>query len=135
MRANPNAPDCEDWAQKWNVHAIVEYEDGSVEREWPNKIKFADSRGLFESMAWETGPAETDQEKLMAAAQETLAQIAPEQPTVEIEINRWCDTCAHENPVLWAQHCGENTYDCANCKAPGCICKTCTDSDKWKPKE
>lgn len=85
----------------------MEYEDGTVEREWPNAIQFADSRGLFDSMAWEP-PTET---------------------------NKMCDTCAHENPVLWAQHCGENKYDCTSCKEPDCICKTCTDSDKWEPKE
>ena len=120
--------------QKWSVHAIVEYEDGTVEREWPNKIRFADSREYFDTLAWGPCPEDTD-DKLLAAAQESLAEIAAEQPTVEIEINRWCDTCAHENPVLWADHCGVNKYDCPNCQAPGCICKTCTDSNKWEPKE
>jgi len=33
------------------THAIVEYEDGSVERVWPQDVKFADGGG-FEEYAW-----------------------------------------------------------------------------------
>lgn len=135
--------------QKWSVHAIVEYEDGTVERHWPNQIHLADSAQQFAAFDWDTMEArrdgrpwgaeeitdETDRDKLMAKAQEYLEEIGAELPTVEIEINRWCDSCAHENPILWAEYCGGNDYDCPNCKAPGCICKTCTDSDKWEPKE
>ena len=39
--------------QKWSVHAIVEYEDGIVEREWPNSIQFADSAEKFAAFDWE----------------------------------------------------------------------------------
>ena len=33
------------------THAIVEYEDGTVERVWPQDVKFADGGG-FEEYAW-----------------------------------------------------------------------------------
>ena len=33
------------------THAIVEFEDGSVERVWPQDVKFADGGG-FEEYAW-----------------------------------------------------------------------------------
>lgn len=33
------------------VQAIVEYPDGTVERAWPQEIKFADG-GLFDEMTW-----------------------------------------------------------------------------------
>lgn len=37
--------------QVWNVHAIVEYEDGTVARVWPSVIQFVDG-GAFGNFEW-----------------------------------------------------------------------------------
>ena len=39
--------------QTWNVHGLVEYEDGTVARVWPNEIRFADG-GDFSDYCWES---------------------------------------------------------------------------------
>lgn len=37
--------------QIWNVHGIVEYEDGTVARVWPSNIRFVDG-GVFAAFDW-----------------------------------------------------------------------------------
>ena len=37
--------------QCWNVHGIVEFEDGTVQRIWPSEIQFVDG-GDFDQIAW-----------------------------------------------------------------------------------
>lgn len=37
--------------QLWCVHAIVEFEDGTVQRVWPSDVKFADG-GQFDEKLW-----------------------------------------------------------------------------------
>lgn len=37
--------------QCWNVHGIVEYEDGTVQRVWPSEIQFIDG-GDFHQWDW-----------------------------------------------------------------------------------
>lgn len=113
--------DTEERLQKWSVHGIVEYEDGTVEREWPSAIRFADSAEYFDNLAWEQMEARRDA---------TDGQETTEQPAAMI--NEMCNDCAHyETPDK--DMCIENGYDCINCTA-GCICNTCTLGDKWEPK-
>lgn len=39
--------------QVWNVHAIIEFEDGTVARVWPSAVQFVDG-GAFDSFEWPT---------------------------------------------------------------------------------
>ena len=111
--------------QKWSVHGLVEYEDGTVEREWPSMIQFADSSETFAAFNWE----ELEQQRDAWDHEDRHNQHAATE-----EQNPNCETCAHEHPEVWREHCGVNEYDCHNCQAD-CICKTCEDSNKWEPKE
>jgi hypothetical protein len=117
--------DTDERLQKWSVHGLVEYEDGRMEREWPNNIRFADSREYFDGLAWEEMEARRDAED--HEERETLDDL-PERTNPD------CITCAHENPMVWSEACAINGYDCLHCEAD-CICKTCENSSKWEPKE
>lgn len=111
--------DCEERLQKWSVHGIVEYEDGTVEREWPNQIRFADSAEYFDALAWEQMEARRD--------------AMDSQETVEPQLLDDCLDCAHyEAPDK--KVCAAWGYDCTRCTAE-CVCNTCTLADKWEPKE
>lgn len=103
--------------QKWSVHGIVEYEDGTVEREWPSAIRFADSRKYFDGMAWEQkdGP------------------LQPYEPDADFEINAMCHNCANEPQDI--APCIAADYDCENKCEAICVCRTCFDNSNWKPKE
>lgn len=43
--------------QSWSVHAVVEFEDGTVARVWPSEIRFVDG-GDFARHTWPEGGAE-----------------------------------------------------------------------------
>lgn len=134
--------------QKYSVHGLVEYEDGTVDREWPNVIQFADSWEHFQQFDWDTMERrrdsvtregveitdETDRDKLQAAAVAVLKDMGQDLPTVNIEVQEFCSNCAHESPLLWADQCSANGYSCPDCTAPGCVCKYCDAGDKWEPK-
>ena len=113
-----NDQDTDERLQKWSVHGIVEYDDGTVEREWPSAIRFADSREYFDGLEWEEMEARRD-------AMDNREETAP--PTLDD-----CLDCTHyENPDK--DMCIANMFDCIHCEAE-CICNTCTDGDKWEPK-
>lgn len=48
--------------QHRHTAGLVEYEDGTVERVWPQEIRFADSPGRFKGYEWETD-GQRDEEK------------------------------------------------------------------------
>lgn len=116
-----NAQDTDERLQKWSVHGLVEYEDGTVEREWPSMIQFADSRELFDGLAWEDMEARRD------------ACDREERESADGDVNEMCHTCAYFE-TQDNLHCEENAYNCILCTAE-CICNTCTLGDKWEPKE
>lgn len=51
--------DTENRLQISNVHGLVEYEDGTMERVWPQHIQFADG-GCFEEFDWDAMERERD---------------------------------------------------------------------------
>lgn len=112
-----NDQDTDERMQKWSVHGIVEYEDGTVEREWPSAIQFADSREYFDSLAWEEMEARRD----AMDRGENLGNVD----------NPACESCGHYSPLK--DGCIVSINNCERCVAD-CICRTCTDSDKWEPK-
>ena len=91
--------------QLHSVHALVEYEDGTVERVWPNAVRFADSEVYFLDYDWEDMERERDQNR------------------------HTCVTCAHGTDNV--DVCTK--ISCADC-AVECWCKDCCDHDKWEPK-
>lgn len=46
--------------QLWNVHGLVEYEDGTVERVWPQDIQFP-KHSIFRDYDWDAMEHERDQ--------------------------------------------------------------------------
>lgn len=120
-----NAQDTDERMQKWSVHGLVEYEDGTVEREWPSMIRFADSPEQFAAFDWATMETHRD----ACDHEERLGK-----DSVPEADNPACETCAHEDPATWAEQCSANDYDCPNCTAD-CMCKTCDAASKWEPKE
>lgn len=58
--------------QVWSVHALVEFEDGKVERVWPYEVQFADG-GSFDEYSWEQMEHNRD-------------ELAGEEPAVYIEV-------------------------------------------------
>lgn len=104
--------------QLHSIHALVEYEDGTVERVWPNTVHFADSRELFNGLAWEQMEACRD-----ALPYEHSEEVAA---AAEKAVSRNCLTC------------GAPTHACSlDCKAcpPGiCRCRDCVDNNLWIPK-
>lgn len=133
-----NDQDTDERMQKWSVHGLVEYEDGTMEREWPSAIRFADSAEYFDSMPWEQMEARRDALPWVdpEPAEETTTQEEPqeEQETQEAP-ETWmeCETCAHgkENE----EFCQMAEYNCKVCTVRGCYCKRCREFDRWEPKE
>jgi len=134
--------DTDERLQKWSVHGLVEYEDGTVEREWPSKIRFADSREYFDSLAWEEMEPRRDAMDDQATTT-TIIKYADDRPVVAIheengqqtvECNPNCETCAHCERADIVAVCREYDFDCTACLSD-CICRTCEDSNKWEPKE
>lgn len=103
--------DTDERLQKWSVHGIVEYEDGTVEREWPSAIRFADSAEHFGNLAWEQMEARRD-------------------AMDDCQTRKDCGTCAHRDDN--ADTCSR--ISCADCTIE-CYCKDCGDCDKWEPAE
>lgn len=103
--------------QLHSVHALVEYEDGTMERVWPNTVQFADSEILFSDYDWEAMEEERD-----AAAGITVHGGMGYMKT--------CSTCAYKNEK--ATICPDNVI-CCECPLP-CACKNCRDYDNWEPK-
>ena len=119
-----------------NVHALVEYEDGSVSREWPNKIVFADSVEKFAQFDWDTMEARQDA-TLPWEYQQPAAEPAAQEPLQEDqeapETWKECETCAHEKDN--EEFCKMAEYDCKACTVRGCYCKRCREFDRWEAKE
>jgi hypothetical protein len=121
--------------QIYNVHGLVEYEDGRMEREWPNKIRFADSAEKFAKFDWDTMEARRDMLPWAdpEPAEETTDQGEPQEDQQAAEIWEQCETCAHgsENE----EFCKLAEYNCKACTVRGCYCKRCRDFDRWEAKE
>lgn len=66
--------------QLWNVHGVVEYEDGTLGRVWPYEIQFAENP-VFKEYAWEQMEAERDRAEMLKAERE---QQAMEMVRVEV---------------------------------------------------
>ena len=103
--------DTDERLQKWSVHGIVEYEDGTVDREWPSAIRFADSAEHFDNLTWEQMEARRD-------------------AMDDYQTRKNCNTCAHAEDN--AETC--NKQSCHDCFIE-CYCKDCGDFDKWEPAE
>lgn len=131
--------DTDERLQKWSVHGLVEYEDGRVDREWPNNIRFADNAETFAAFDWDTMETRRDacdhEERtvIMYADNRPVAAIHEENGQETVECNPDCNSCRHEDPDLWREYCAQSGYSCMDCAAP-CICKTCENSSKWEPK-
>lgn len=119
--------DTDERLQKWSVHGLVEYEDGRMEREWPNNIRFADSAEKFDSMAWEQMEARRD-----AMDGQPAKEIQEESGPAEPELNGPCYGCAHEHDN--EEYCKTINFECENCTVLGCVCKNCHGQNR-EPKE
>ena len=100
--------DTADRFQVWNVHGLVEYEDGTMARVWPNMIQFADG-GDFAEYDWNRMEAERDNLPFTCAAD-------PDPEPKPGPVVRRCRTCAHTM--------------CDVLEEP---CKSCIDESNWTP--
>ena len=134
-----NDQETDERLQKWSVHGLVEYEDGRMEREWPNNIRFADSAETFAAFDWDTMEANRD---ACDHEERTVITYADNRPVVAIheengqqtvEYNPNCETCAHCECADIVVVCREYDFDCTACLSD-CICRKCENSSKWKPK-
>lgn len=114
--------DTTDRFQVHSVHALVEYEDGTMERVWPNTVQFADSRELFESLAWEEMEARRD--ALPYEYSEEVAEAAT-QATLQN-----CLTCGN---VPASELCGHQCYKCH--LETVCNCRDCNGISNWTAME
>lgn len=130
-----NDQDTDERMQKWSVHGLVEYEDGTVEREWPSAIRFADSSEKFAKYDWDTMEGKRDK-RPWVEPEITIERISQEEPQEDQqapEVWKECESCAHgsENE----EFCKLAEYDCKACTVRGCYCKRCREFDRWEAKE
>lgn len=133
-----NDQETDERMQKWSVHGLVEYEDGAMERHWPNEIRFADSAEKFAAIRWDALEARRDElpytyDEPAAEITETQEPDSQEKTQPAADIYPECETCAHgsENEDF----CKLAEYDCKACTVRGCYCKRCREFDRWEPKE
>ncbi len=133
--------DALDRYQLHSVHGLVEYEDGHMERVWPNTIQFADG-GDFTAYDWESmeanrtdpepGPAAKPQATgFLARARAAASVFAPSRKAEEPA--RHCYNCKHSPTDT--EPCEAVNYDCSRCARVGnvdCICQRCDYKSMWE---
>jgi hypothetical protein len=112
--------------QLYNVHGLVEYEDGTLRRVWPTDIQFADSAAAFGGICWEQLEHRRDALPFTFGEDPEAADPAP--------VERSCFTCAHEDDGM-TEDCEPVSWRCSVCPITTCYCSGCDDNDKWEPKE
>ena len=129
-----NDQETDERLQKWSVHGLVEYEDGSMEREWPNMIKFADSAETFAAFNWDTAERELDVQPTTQylAIDINTQPVEENQQETGPELNGPCYGCAHEHDN--EEYCKTINFECENCTVMGCTCKNCHGQNR-EPKE
>ena len=124
--------------QLHSVHALVEYEDGTMERVWPNAVRFADSDELFAGYDWEGMEHRRDElpytYDIPNPTYDDPSPTPPDNKENAEPPKPWhvCDSCAHVEDNK--DFCAANDYKCQECTVIGCYCKTCRDYKKWEPK-
>ena len=121
--AKPRGLEEDDDAQRFqlhSVHALVEYEDGTVSRVWPNAVQFADSEQLFMECDWEAMERQRD------ALPYTYDQETP------AETKRPLKTCL--NCGAPTQSCDLDCHACKKTDPHSCRCRVCVDGSLWVPK-
>lgn len=109
--------------QLHTVHALVEYEDGTMSRVWPRTVQFADSERLFSEYDWEGM-----EEAARAELPYTFDEVADAQTAEHIPGNlRNCLNCG-ATPAK--ENCGYNCDECVR----KCHCRECNGASEWIPK-
>lgn len=116
-----------DHYQLHSVHALVEYEDGTMERVWPHRVQFVPDPQDWHPAAWNLYEQERD--GLPFGYEEEKAQETTEPHHVEVA----CETCAHGHDN--EEFCEGADHDCDKCTVIRCICKRCVEFINWEPKE
>lgn len=83
--------------QKWSVHGIVEYEDGTVEREWPSAIQFADSAEKFAAFDWDTMEDRRDALPYDMAPDPEDKSVGTDEA---LAILKRCESCKHKGRLF-----------------------------------
>ena len=105
--------------QVWNVHAIVEFEDGTVARVWPSNVQFVDG-GAFADFEW----PETEEELPWIPEESKGVQPRSEQLMAlgYKKLRFVCPICGNRLAVYtygtsWAENglSEEERIDCHNC--------------------
>lgn len=112
--------------QLYNVHGLVEFEDGILRRVWATDIQFADSAEVFGGIRWEQLEHRRDALPFTFGEDEQEPAQAP-------EIKEVCHTCAHAEDGE-EEDCERVMWTCSKCTVAGCHCSGCEDHNKWTPK-
>lgn len=120
-RGEENDPDAK-FYQLYSVHALVEYEDGTVARVWPADLQFADG-GEFAAYDWESMEEKRDALPFIV---DDLALCPPDKIPKPL---RSCMNCG-ASPAK--TDCG---YKCIGCNSADCRCRFCEDESEWTPQE
>lgn len=121
--------DAVDNFQLHSVHGLVEYEDGTVARVWPNTIRFADSAELFAGCDWTIMEDWRDAKDSMPLPFTYSEEVAAASTQA---VARNCLTCGYKNPN--ETHCFNIGHKCSICEADSCRCRDCIDGMLWVPK-
>lgn len=116
-RGEENDPEAK-YFQLFSVHALVEYEDGTMARVWPAVLQFADG-GEFAAYCWEAMEENRD------ALPFTFDAVAECPPDKIPESMRTCLNCGADIP-----RCDLN---CKECQDKTCRCRDCIDNSLWIP--
>lgn len=114
--------------QLHSVHALVEYEDGTLQRVWPGAVQFADSEKLFTEYDWDA----------MEGKRDALPYTFGAEPAADQDKAERHDTAAeteHPDPACAAQQILER---CESCKHKARLfdntCLYCLCGDRYEPK-
>lgn len=120
-RGEENDPEAH-YFQLHSVHALVEYEDGTMARVWPAVLQFADS-GEFDTYDWEG--MEEKRDALPFTYSEEVAAASTQ------AVARNCLTCGYIKPS--EADCFNIGHKCTFCMDDECRCKNCEDNSLWIP--
>lgn len=118
-RGEENDPEAK-YFQLYSVHALVEYEDGTMARVWPAVLQFAPSAD-FAEYDWEGMEAKRDE---LPYTYDEVAEFPPD------KIPQALRSCLDCGAMPARVNCG---FNCSACTAQGCRCRYCENENLWTP--
>lgn len=130
-RGEENDPEAK-YFQLYSVHALVEYEDGTMARVWPAVLQFAPSAD-FAEYDWEGMEEKRDAlpytyDEFTGTETEADTPLTPNDCIkITPHPKKHCLNCG---AVPVRTGCG---FNCGGCTVDGCRCRDCKDASLWVP--